>query len=88
MPVAGSVYFLLGGTAPSAPMQQQFRLIGALITQATSLTVLWYVMSMQGKTWKDIGWKLEFADVPRALGLLVVAYVATYLFLVPLQYSY
>jgi membrane protease YdiL (CAAX protease family) len=88
MPVAGSVYFLLGGTAPSAPMQQQFRLIGALITQATSLTVLWYVMSMQGKTWKDIGWKLEFADVPRALGLLEVAYVATYLFLVPLQYCY
>ncbi len=88
MPIAGSVYFLLGGIAPTAPMQQHFRLVGALITEVTSLTVLWYVMSRQGKTWKDLGWKLEFADIPRALGLLITAGVVTYLLLVPIQYSY
>ncbi len=88
LPIAGSVYYLFGGTAPTAAMQQRFRLVGALITEATSLTVLWYVMSRQGRTWKDIGWKPEFADVPRALGLLIAASVATYLVLVPVQYSY
>jgi membrane protease YdiL (CAAX protease family) len=88
MPIAGCVYYLLGGTAPTAPIQQQFRLVGALITEGTSLTVLWYVMSRQGRTWKDIGWKLELADVPRALGLLIAANVVTYLLLVPVQYSY
>jgi membrane protease YdiL (CAAX protease family) len=88
MPIAGCIYYLLGGTAPTAPIQQQFRLVGALITEGTSLTVLWYVMSRQGRTWKDIGWKLELADVPRALGLLIAANVVTYLLLVPVQYSY
>jgi membrane protease YdiL (CAAX protease family) len=62
--------------------------VGALITEGTSLTVLWYVMSRQGRTWKDIGWKLELADVPRALGLLIAANVITYLLLVPVQYFY
>lgn len=88
LPIAGSVYYLFGGTAPTASMQQHFRLVGALITEATSLMVLWYVMSRQSKTWKNIGWKPEFADVPRALGLLIAASVATYLLLVPVQYSY
>jgi hypothetical protein len=88
MPIAGSVYYMLGPTAPLDPMQQHFRLVGGLITQATSLMVLWYVMGRQGKTWKDIGWKLEFADVPKALGLVVAANLVTYLLLLPLQYSY
>ena len=77
MPIAGSIYHMLGGTAPTAPMQQHFRLVGALIAEGISLAVLWYVMCRQGKTWKDIGWKLEFADVPRALGLLITANVIT-----------
>jgi membrane protease YdiL (CAAX protease family) len=88
MPIAGSVYSLLGGIAPTAPLQQRFRLVGALITEVTSLAVLWYVMSRQGKTRKDLGWKLEFADVPRALGLLITAYIAAFLLFVPIQYSY
>jgi membrane protease YdiL (CAAX protease family) len=86
MPITASVYYLLGGTAPTVPMQQHYRPLGGLITQATSLTVLWYVMCRQGKTWKDIGWKLEFADVPRALGLLIAAIVLVYLPLIPIQY--
>jgi membrane protease YdiL (CAAX protease family) len=88
MPIAGSVYYLLGGTAPTAPLQQRYRLLGALITEASSLMVLLYVMSRQGRTWKDIGWKLEFLDVPRALGLLIGAGVVAYLALIPIQYIY
>lgn len=88
MPIAGSVYYMFGGTAPTAPMQQNYRLLGALITQVTSLTVLWYVMCRQGKTWKDIGWKLGFADVPRAAGLLIAAMVLMYVPFIPIQYFY
>ena len=83
MPIAGSVYYLLGGTAPTAPIQQHYRLLGGLITEVSSLLVLWYVMSKQGRTWKDIGWKLEFIDVPRAAGLLIAASLVTYLALIP-----
>jgi uncharacterized membrane protein YhaH (DUF805 family) len=38
-------------------MQQDYRLVGGLITQVTSLTVLWYMMCRKGRRWKDIGWK-------------------------------
>jgi membrane protease YdiL (CAAX protease family) len=89
MPVVGSIYYLLGGTAPTAPVQQNYRLLGALITQATSLMVLWYVMGRQGKTWKDIGWELNFADVPSALKLFLVASVTTWVVVwIPVQYIY
>jgi hypothetical protein len=88
MPIAGSVYYLLGGTAPTAPIQQHYRLLGGLITEVSSLLVLWYVLSRQGRTWEDIGWKLEFIDVPRAVGLLIAASLVMYLALVPIQYTY
>lgn len=84
-PISGSMYSLLGGTTPTEPMQQHFRLVSGLIRHATSLLLLWYVMSRQGKTWKDIGWKLEIADIPRAIGLLLVAYVLPEFALIPLQ---
>jgi uncharacterized membrane protein YhaH (DUF805 family) len=58
MPIAGSAYYLFGGTAPTVPMQQDCRLVGGLITQVTSLTVLWYMMGRKARRWKDIGWKL------------------------------
>jgi hypothetical protein len=68
MPIAGSAYYLFGGTAPTVPMQQDYRLVGGFVTQVTSLTVLWYMMCRKGRRWEDIGWKLEFADIPRATG--------------------
>jgi membrane protease YdiL (CAAX protease family) len=88
MPIAGSAYYLFGGTAPTVPMQQDYRLVGGLITQVTSLTVLWDVMRRKGRRWKDIGWKLEFADIPRAAGLLIAAVVIMYLPVIPIQYFY
>src|SRR5438132_12493712 len=56
MPIVGSAYYMFGGTAPTAPGQQSYRLWGSFISEATSLLVLWYVMGRQGKAWKDIGW--------------------------------
>jgi len=88
MPIAGSVYYLLGGTAPTTPMQQQFRLVGALMTEMTSLIVLWYVMARQGQSWKEIGWNPELRDIPRGLGLLVAANLTMYIVFIPIQYTY
>ena len=88
MPIAGSIYILLGGTGQTLPMQQSFRLVGGLISETTSLMVLCYVMGVQGRSWKDLGWKLELADFPRALGLFLAVGFFTYLILWPVQYAY
>lgn len=88
MPIAGSVYYLLGGTAPTTPMSKQFRLVAALITEVTSLAVLWYVMRRQRRSFKEIGWNPEVRDILRGLGLLVVANLTIYILFIPIQYTY
>jgi hypothetical protein len=88
MPIVGSVYFLLGGTAPATAAGQGYQLWGALITESSSLALLWYVMGRQGKSWKDIGWSPCLADVPRALGIFVVTTVTTWVVYIPAQFVY
>jgi membrane protease YdiL (CAAX protease family) len=87
-PISGSMYSLLGGKTPTEPLQQDFRLVSGLIRHATALVLLWYVMCRQGKTWKDIGWKVEVTDIPRALGLLLLAYLLPEFALIPLQSAF
>jgi len=87
-PIAGSIYVLLGGPSSAAPMQKSYRLVGALISETTSLLLLWYVMGRQAKTWKDIGWCIELADAPRALGLLITALIVPVFASAPVQYIY
>lgn len=88
MPIASSVYYMLGGQAPTGSMQQKFRLVGALITEATSLALLWYVMSRQGRSWRAIGWKPGVLDIPKGLGLFVAGNVLMYALMIPVQYAY
>src|SRR5690242_10346640 len=78
MPILGSAYHLRGSAAASAPSYQGYRLWGGLISEASGLLVLWYVMRNQGKRWKDIGWNPSLADVPRAIGLFLAATAATW----------
>ena len=87
-PIVGSLYYMLGGASSISPLQQQYRLFGGLVTEVTGLVVLGYVMCQQGRTWRDIGWSVGFADLPRALGLLITAKVVTYVGLLPIQYIY
>jgi membrane protease YdiL (CAAX protease family) len=87
-PIVGSTYVLLGGTSSTSPMQQDYRLIGGLVSETTSLLLLWYVMSKQGKSWGDIGWKVRFADVPGAIGLFIAALVVPAFVSTPAQYVY
>jgi membrane protease YdiL (CAAX protease family) len=88
MPISGCIYYLLGGTSSSTPAQLRYRLCGGLIHEVISLTVLCYVMSIQRKKWKDMSANLTLVDIPRGLGLIVVAYIGTLVFLAPFQYAY
>lgn len=77
VPIVSSAYSLLGAPRPTTLTQQNYRLVFGLIQETTSLLLLCYVMSRQDKTWKDIGWKVGFADIPRGLVLYVIARIAT-----------
>jgi membrane protease YdiL (CAAX protease family) len=70
--IATAFYSLFSGTYPD-PASQSIRLISALIAEVTSLLLLWFVLSEQKRTWKDIGWNAEWADLFRGVGLAVVA---------------
>jgi membrane protease YdiL (CAAX protease family) len=62
-----------------------------LISEAGSLAVLWYVLSGQGRSWKDIGWNFNWMDIPRAVALVFGSLFASYVVWIPFQkfyYSY
>jgi len=86
--VAFSAYSLTGVTASADPHQRQARLLGALIVEVGSLAVLLYVLSQQGRKWKDIGWNLQWMDLARAVGLVFGSIFAGYLILSPVQILY
>ena len=88
-PIYGSTYVLLGGTVgTTVPMQQDYRLAGALLTESTSLLLLWYVMSVEGKKWSDIGLQFRSSDILRGLGLFVAGTIVAAFVAVPVQHFY
>jgi membrane protease YdiL (CAAX protease family) len=86
--IASSVYYSMGGTVPTNPRQQAARLLAALIAEAGSLALLWYVLSGQGRTWKNIGWNLEWMDLLRAGGLVLGSVVGGYVMWYLVQVAY
>jgi membrane protease YdiL (CAAX protease family) len=84
--IVASAYYLMKDAAPSSGMLQlKIRLVGGMMTEAGSLAVLWYVLSAQGRGWKDIGWDFHWMDVPGALALTFGATLATYAIFLPIQ---
>ncbi len=75
--VVSSFYYLFGGTVPSDPQLQPFRLVGAIIAELTSLLLLWYVISERGGGWSAIGWNPRWSDLWRGFGLLLASLLAT-----------
>jgi membrane protease YdiL (CAAX protease family) len=59
-----------------------------LLNEGTSLAVLWYVLSGQSRSWKDIGWSVHWTDIPPTFGLLVISTIATYGAVLPVQLLY
>jgi len=89
--IFASAYSLIAETGSGEFVPIEPRLMGALISEAGSLAVLWYVLSGQGRSWKDIGWNFKWMDIPRAVALVFGSLFATYLIWIPVQkfyYSY
>ena len=86
--IVSSTYYAMGGTIPPDSGQHGVRLIGALISEIASLAVLWYVLSSQGRGWKNIGWNLKWTDVFPAVGLVFGSIAAISIVWIPLQLSY
>jgi membrane protease YdiL (CAAX protease family) len=86
--VVASLSYLLGAEPPHGLYQNQFRLLGGIVSESTSLLLLWYVLSQQGRDWKDIGWKPQWVDVFHGLGLAFVGFVTTVFTEATFQLSY
>ena len=52
--------------------QLQLGIAVALVAQASSLLLLWFVLSQQGHSWLDIGWNASLSDVMPGIALAVV----------------
>lgn len=86
--VVASAYYSFGGSAYSDPHQNQFRLLGGLITEATSLLLLWYVLSEHKTTWSDIGWNPAWTDIGRGLWLIILTVIGTFAVMTLVQLVY
>jgi len=86
--IFSSAYSLMGAVSPPEMRQNNVRLMGTLISEVGSLAVLWYVLSGQGRRWRDIGWNFRWMDIPRGGALFFGVVVATYLIWIPVQMSY
>jgi membrane protease YdiL (CAAX protease family) len=86
--ILSSAYFQMTATLQGDPRQLRVRLLSALIAEAGSLAVLWYVLFAQGRGWKNIGWNFAWLDILRGVGLVVGSTIAMYVIWIPLQLAY
>jgi membrane protease YdiL (CAAX protease family) len=54
----------------------QFGVVWSLITELTSLFVLWFVLTEHKRTWREIGWQPRWMDVPHGIVLIAASRVA------------
>ena len=57
--------------------QQQIGVFSAILTETTSLLLLWFVLSGQRRGWKDIGWKWGWIDPAYGVGLVLFSSVVS-----------
>lgn len=74
--IATSWHSLFAPASSPDPSHRQFRLLIVLITETTSLLLLWFILSGQGRSWQNIGWKPKWRDVPHGTGLIIASKVA------------
>ena len=88
MPILGVIYSLLGGTHSAEPFQQRFRLVTGLVFEAIALLMLAYVLSRQGRIWKDIGLAFRWRDPLVGIGLIISCSVIVVVIYYPFQLLY
>jgi membrane protease YdiL (CAAX protease family) len=87
-PILASIYYLRGGTAPTEPLQQEFRIWSALVAETGSLVLLSYVLGRRDKGWQEIGWGFRKSDVATGIGVFIVAYLGALVAVSGFQYFY
>lgn len=71
--IASAFYSLIHpSTAKAAPYQLQFGVLIAILWELCSLLLLWFILSGQNRSWRDIGWNPTWSDIPYAFALILV----------------
>jgi membrane protease YdiL (CAAX protease family) len=86
--IATSTYYAVHDLPEMNAELLRIRLLIALLSQLGALAVLWYVLSSQGRGWRDIGWKLKWTDAPVAVVLFLGTALASYLAYFAIQIPY
>lgn len=73
---ATSLHHASVGQPSLDPGQRNFRILVTLLTEAISLLLLWFVLSGQRRSWRDIGWAPKWRDIPEGLVLIVGTKIA------------
>jgi len=58
--------------ATAGPDYRQFGVLTTIIWEVCSLLLLWFILSGQNRSWRDIGWNPTWTDIPYALALILV----------------
>jgi membrane protease YdiL (CAAX protease family) len=69
-----SIFVLLGEKLPTALPNSH--ILNGAVMEIMALLVLGYVLFRQGRGFKDIGFGFEWRDLPRSIGVLLLAYLA------------
>jgi len=69
---ANALYSTAYGQPSSDAHQRQWGVAMALMTEATALLLLWFLLSQQGRSWRDIGWNPRWSDVLSGIALAVI----------------
>ena len=86
--IVTSFHSLFSVTTTGDPNHGQFRLLALLITEITSLLLLWFILSGQGRSWQDIGWKPKWEDILYGIGLIIATRIANFLVNMCFQLTY
>lgn len=72
------VHFVYGNKlpAPSVPSYISFALTNGVVHQAGGLALLFYILFRQGRTLRDIGFSFRWIDIPIAVGLCMLSWIA------------
>ncbi len=80
VPLIFTAVYTLFFPVQAADASTNFRFLGGLIHEVSVLTLFYCLFKRQGRSLKDIGLSPQWVDIPKALGLTVLAWIAVLLF--------
>lgn len=71
--ILSSFYYLFHAELDLHRPHTQIGVLGALLGELISLSVLWFVLSEHKRTWREIGWTPQWMDLLRAAGVILIS---------------